>query len=79
MGGLLIVFSMWWIYFDEPRASPAREQPRRFLWGYGHYVIFASAAAVGAGLAAAADHAVGRSRLGGGAALAVVRSRSGST
>jgi low temperature requirement protein LtrA len=26
-----------------------------FLWGYGHYLIFGSAAAVGAGLAAAVD------------------------
>ena len=43
-----------------------------FVWGYGHYVVFASTAAVGAGLAAAADYAVGRSHLGGGAALAVV-------
>jgi hypothetical protein len=42
------------------------------MWGYGHFVIFASTAAVGAGLAAAADAAVGRSRLSGGAALAVV-------
>lgn len=31
-----------------------------FIWGYGHYFVFASAAAVGAALAVAVDHAVGK-------------------
>ena len=64
VGGVVIVCSMWWLYFSKPaattmsRARTAFEagSPRRaFLWGYGHYFIFASAAAVGAGLAAAVD------------------------
>ena len=72
VGGLLALFSMWWIYFDEPVHHLLGSSRTAFVWGYGHFVIFASTAAVGAGLAAAADYAVGRSHLGGGAALAVV-------
>jgi low temperature requirement protein LtrA len=70
--GVLILFSMWWIYFDEPAHHLLGRSRTAFVWGYGHLVIFASTAAVGAGLAAAADYAVGRSHLGGAATLAVV-------
>ena len=70
-GGVLIVFSMWWIYFDLPaeqvvggaRASFAGSQRSAFIWGYGHLVVFASAAAVGAGLAAAVDQTVEQAEL----------------
>jgi low temperature requirement protein LtrA len=59
-GGLLIVFSMWWLYFEQ-RADERLSGTNlgSFLWGYGHYVIFASAAAVGAGLQVAVDHDAG--------------------
>jgi low temperature requirement protein LtrA len=65
-GGVLIVFSMWWIYFDLPaeqvlsgaRANFSSRLRGAFVWGYGHLVVFASAAAVGAGLAAAVDQTV---------------------
>jgi low temperature requirement protein LtrA len=56
-GGLLIVYGMWWIYFDAPAHEQLTSMRRAFLWGYGHYVLFAAAAAVGAGLAVAVDHA----------------------
>jgi low temperature requirement protein LtrA len=58
-GGLLIVFSLWWLYFDRPAHHLLTTLKRSLIWGYGHYVVFASAAAVGAGLAIAVDHAVG--------------------
>jgi low temperature requirement protein LtrA len=45
--GIVIVFAMWWIYFDREGELGGLSS---FLWGYGHYLIFASAAAVGAGL-----------------------------
>jgi low temperature requirement protein LtrA len=70
-GGLLTVFAMWWVYFDQP-AEHVVERARRglsdtpraaFLWGYGHYVVFASAAATGAGIALAVDQAAGHSAL----------------
>jgi low temperature requirement protein LtrA len=55
VGGLLIVCSMWWIYFDRPLHGVLTSLPKALMWGYGHYFIFAAAAAVGAGLAAAVD------------------------
>ena len=82
VGGLLIVFSLWWIYFAHPGervASAARvaftTTPRlAFLWGYGHYVVYGSAAAVGAGIALAVDRVGGDhhiSQAGAGLALAI--------
>ncbi|MFE6285836.1 low temperature requirement protein A [Streptomyces sp. NPDC057877] len=58
-GGLLIVFSAWWIYFVVPIHGHLRSSRQAFLWGYGHYLIFASAAAIGAGLEVAVEQAVG--------------------
>jgi low temperature requirement protein LtrA len=55
-GGLLMVFAMWWLYFARPAhtllATTHQAHRKRFTWAYGHYLIFASAAAEGAGLAA---------------------------
>ena len=73
VGGLLIVFALWWLYFDQPAAAVAgRARSDRahatqwaFLWGYGHYAVFASAAATGAGLAVAVDHATEHSEISG--------------
>ena len=53
VAGIVTMFCLWWVYFDHeapPRLNTARAS---FLWGYGHYVVFASAAAVGAGLVVA--------------------------
>ncbi|GGV72669.1 membrane protein [Streptomyces longisporoflavus] len=64
-GGLLMAFAMWWLYFARPAhtllASTRQAHRRRFTWAYGHYLIFASATAEGAGLAAYADHVTGHS------------------
>jgi low temperature requirement protein LtrA len=54
LGGLLIAFSCWWIYFDHPgHLTPTRRQA--FAWGYAHVAVFASLAALGAGLHVAAE------------------------
>ncbi|HET7802527.1 MAG TPA: low temperature requirement protein A, partial [Humibacillus xanthopallidus] len=56
LGGLLTVFSMWWLYFKRDHAVLFEGSTRvTFAVGYGHYVIFASVAATGAALAAAVD------------------------
>jgi low temperature requirement protein LtrA len=57
---------MWWLYFAQP-AEDLMERVRdvfgvsswheSFVWGYGHYVVFSSAAAVGAGLAVTVEQA----------------------
>lgn len=56
VGGLLLVFSLWWLYFKREHADLIG-QGRRITWvfGYVHIIVFASVAAVGAALAAAVD------------------------
>ncbi len=55
VGGLLILFSFWWLYFSKSAHQFLTSRKRAFIWGYGHYFIFASVAAVGAGLAVNID------------------------
>ncbi|MEV4003731.1 low temperature requirement protein A [Actinomadura sp. NPDC049753] len=51
LAGLAILFALWWIYFSEPAGEGLeRRRDRSFLWGYGHYFVFAALAAIGAGL-----------------------------
>ena len=54
-GGLLTVFAMWWLYFLKEAHRFLTSLRIGFVWGYGHYLIFGSAAAVGAGLAVNVD------------------------
>ncbi len=71
-GGLLIVFSMWWIYFDYQTPQVLTSNRPGFIWGYGHLVVFAAVAAVGAGLVVAVDHAAGHGHVSDARAGAVV-------
>ena len=54
-GGLLTVFGMWWLYFSKEPHELLTSLRAGIVWGYGHYLIFAAAAAVGAGLAVNVD------------------------
>jgi low temperature requirement protein LtrA len=54
-GGLLTVFGMWWLYFAKESAQFLTSLRAGIVWGYGHYLVFGSAAAVGAGLAVNVD------------------------
>ena len=56
VSALIIVFAMWWLYFDQAEHPQPGSFRAAFLWGYGHLFIFASAAAVGASIAVAVDH-----------------------
>jgi low temperature requirement protein LtrA len=47
---------MWWLYFDQADHPALGSLRAAFLWGYGHLVVFASAAAVGAAIAVTVDH-----------------------
>ncbi len=50
-GGLLLTFALWWIYYLKPNAEGLQRHPDvAFRWGYTHYFIFGSIAALGAGL-----------------------------
>ena len=54
--GLLLIFALWWLYFMESAAEGLSKSPSRsFLWGYGHYPLFAAIAAIGAALEVAVD------------------------
>ena len=58
IGGLLLAFGAWWLYFDHPghlTPSPAVA----FRWGYTHVVVFTSLAALGAGVYVAAEAEAG--------------------
>jgi low temperature requirement protein LtrA len=55
--GIALIFATWWTYFAIPWARVLRlHRERSFLWGYGHIPIFASLAAIGAGLHVAASY-----------------------
>jgi low temperature requirement protein LtrA len=65
-GGVLIVFSAWWLYFSR-NAGQALERVSRnvdhreaFFWGFGHYILFGAGAALGAGLASRVDYWTGK-------------------
>ncbi|GLW17608.1 membrane protein [Streptomyces sp. NBRC 13847] len=62
-GGLLLVFAAYWIYFAVPVHRHLRSNRQAFLWGYGHYLVFGSAAAVGAGIEVVVEESSGRARL----------------
>lgn len=60
IGGILIVFSLWWLYFQRNAGDAlGGDDASPFVWGFGHYFIFAAAAAIGAGLAARVDYWTG--------------------
>ena len=61
VGGILIVFSMWWLYFAKDAHRVLVDNRVGFRFGYGHYVIFGAGAAVGAGLAIQVDQITGHS------------------
>jgi len=66
-GGLLLVFGLWWSYFKHDATEGLRGSlTQSILWGYGHYLIFASLAGLGAGLEVAVE------RIGHGAELSTV-------
>ncbi|MFI7610008.1 low temperature requirement protein A [Nonomuraea terrae] len=51
--GLVLLFALWWLYFLVDAGKGLSDRRHRcFLWGYGHYGIFAALAALGAGLEA---------------------------
>lgn len=56
-GALLVLFSMWWLYFDDHVEKELHNETTCFIWSYAHYFIFAAAAAVGALISVCVDAA----------------------
>ena len=54
-GTLMVLFSMWWLYFDDKMGDVLASEWKGFVWGYGHYFVYASATAVGALIAVNVD------------------------
>ncbi|MCC8242889.1 low temperature requirement protein A [Saccharothrix luteola] len=55
---LVLMFALWWLYSLEPGGEAlATLRHRSYLWGYGHFGLFAALAALGAGLEVAVAHA----------------------
>jgi low temperature requirement protein LtrA len=69
-GGLLTVFGMWWLYFSKESHEFLTSLRAGIVWGYGHYLVFAAAAAVGAGLAVNVDFLTDHAEVGAGVAAA---------
>jgi low temperature requirement protein LtrA len=63
IGGLLIVYSMWWLYFYQSTPNLMKSLRDAFIWSYGHYLIFVVTAAVGAGLAVVIDQVTHHSEI----------------
>ncbi|MEV5753872.1 low temperature requirement protein A [Actinoallomurus sp. NPDC052308] len=56
VSGLVLLFALWWLYFLAPVGEGLSDRRHRsYLWGYGHYGIFAALAALGAGLEVAVE------------------------
>jgi hypothetical protein len=49
--GLVLVLALWWSYFKHSATEQIRDSlPWTFVWAFAQYLIFAAAAALGAGL-----------------------------
>jgi len=54
----IILFSMWWLYFLIEPDHGGESGKRSFIWGYLHYFVFMSAAAVGVGISVNVGYAM---------------------
>jgi low temperature requirement protein LtrA len=72
IAGLVLLFSLWWLYFMEsPGEGLKALRSRSFAWGYGHYFLFAAVAAIGAALEVAVEARHGLSPVVAGYALGI--------
>ena len=51
----VIAFSLWWAYFSREEHLRSQELRHALIWGYGHVVVFAAGAALGAGFSVLID------------------------
>jgi low temperature requirement protein LtrA len=65
VAGTGLVLGLWWCYAILPSGPVlARFRQRAWLWGYGHMIVFAAIAAMGAGLHVAGFAVDGTSQIG---------------
>jgi low temperature requirement protein LtrA len=58
--GLVITVGMWWIYFSREQHDHIRDLRSALVFGYGHYLVFAAAGALPAGIEVAVRADAGR-------------------
>ncbi|MDQ1129005.1 low temperature requirement protein A [Microbacterium sp. SORGH_AS_0888] len=63
VSGLVVAAGMWWIYFAREPAERLTSSRAGFFFGYGHYLVFAAAGAVSAGVEVEVDHILGTAHL----------------
>ncbi|MCU1514238.1 MAG: low temperature requirement protein [Microbacteriaceae bacterium] len=64
VAGLVLLFALWWLYFLQPAGEGlVNHRDRSFIWGYGHYFLFAATAAIGAALEVAVEAGTGHSEI----------------
>lgn len=63
VSGLVLVFVLWWLYFAESEHLDTDDFWRTFVWGYGHFFVFAAGALLAAGLGAHFDILTDHSRV----------------
>ena len=68
VSGLVVTAAMWWIYFAREPAERLNSASAGFVFGYGHYLVFAAAGAVSAGVEVEVDHITGAAEIGADAA-----------
>ncbi|TCC49545.1 low temperature requirement protein A [Kribbella pittospori] len=65
VAGIGLTFGLWWMYFAVPWGDVLRRHRNRSrAWGLGHFLLFGSVAATGAGLHVAAYFVEGAAKLG---------------
>lgn len=64
IAALTMMAAMWWLYFSDEDHLDSTDLRRAMVWGYGHFLVFGSAAAVGAGFAIMVDIVTDHAKVG---------------
>nr|WP_240897679.1 low temperature requirement protein A [Kineococcus vitellinus] len=72
VGGLLLLFCLWWLYFERPDDHLGSSRWWPFAWSYLYLFLFASVAAVGAGLSLVIEETAHPGAVGAGTATLAV-------
>lgn len=60
---MILLFCLWWLYFSREEHLAVQNLRMALTWGYGHLLIYAAGAAVGAGIAVQVDLLTGQAHL----------------
>lgn len=60
---MVVLFCLWWLYFSREEHLKQQTLAMALTWGYGHLIIYAAGAAVGAGIAVNIDLILGSASL----------------